>query len=181
MDRGYGSAEPLTKGLPLISRTCLVVVAGLTSATAVALASPVASAAGGCLAKEATIHGKAVIVNCGPATVKLHYRGKNYSFKGGTCTRSSGSVLIYVGTSLVNNSKGNGGFSDADLTMLSNKIPMQFDAADGSMSVGGSAKFSGIATKGTFSGTVGSFGGVSSGKKGVFNGSWNCGGPIVKF
>jgi hypothetical protein len=174
-------AELSTKGLTLIPRTCLVVLAGLTSATAVALSAPVASATGGCLAKEATIKGKAVIVNCGPATAKLHYKGKTYSFKNGTCTRTGSAVMLHLGTSLVNNSKGNGGFTDADLTMLSNKIPLQFDAAFGPLSIGGSAKFSGIAVKGTFSGTTGSFGGVSTGKTTAFKGSWNCGGPIVKF
>jgi hypothetical protein len=181
IDGSYGRAELSTKGLPLISRTYLVALAGLASATAVALSSPVASAAGGCLAKEATINGKAVIVNCGPATVKLRYKGKNYSFKNGTCTRTGGAVMLQLGTSLISNAKGNGGFNDADLTMLSNKIPLQFDAADGSMSIGGSAKFSGIAVKGTFSGTTGSYGGVSTGKTTPFTGSWNCGGPIVKF
>jgi hypothetical protein len=170
------------KGLLLFARTYLVVLAGLASATTVALSSsPVASAASGCLAKEATIKGKSVIVNCGPATVKLNYKGKTYSFKDGTCERTAGSVMLSLGTSLVSGAKGNGGFTDANLTMLSNKIPLQLDATVGSLSIGGSAKFSGIAVKGTFSGTVGSFGGVSSGKKGVFTGSWNCGEPIVNF
>jgi hypothetical protein len=67
------------------------------------------------------------------------------------------------------------------ITMLSNKLPVQITAYSGSLSLNGSAKFSGIGVKGTFSGTNGSFGGVGVGKPVPFSGSWSCGGAIYKF
>lgn len=89
--------------------------------------------------------------------------------------------MLDLGIGLVGNASGNGGFAHMSITMLSNKLPAEIQADDGPLSVGGSAKFSGIGIKGTFSGTVGSFGGVGTGKPSSFTGSWNCGGPIQKF
>lgn len=127
------------------------------------------------------IKGKSVIVNCGPATGTLRYKGKTYRFKPGTCLREGRSVMLDLGISLVNNAKGNGGFAHMSITMLSNKLPVEITADAGKLSVVGSGKFSGIAVKGTFSGTVGSFGGVGVGKPVPFSGTWNCGGSIQNF
>lgn len=88
--------------------------------------------------------------------------------------------MLDLGTSLVNNARGNGGFARMSITMLSSTLPAEINAEDGKLSIDGSAKFSGIAVKGTFSGIVGSFGGVAVSKAVPFTGSWNCGGPIQK-
>ena len=164
-------------------RTFLIAsVAALAAALSTTAASGAPTAAAGhCLSKTETIKGKSVIVNCGPASATLRYKGKTYRFKPGTCLRTGSSVMLDLGISLVSGAQGNGGFAYMSITMLSKKLPAQIQADHGKLSIGGSAKFSGIAVKGTFSGTVGSFGGVSTGKSVPFTGSWNCGGPIQKF
>jgi hypothetical protein len=51
------------------------------------------AAAHACHAKEETIKGKAVIVSCRPASATLHYKGKTYNFKAGTCFPSAAGVV----------------------------------------------------------------------------------------
>jgi hypothetical protein len=46
-----------------------------------------------------TVKAKMVIVNCGPATGTLHYKGKTYTFKHGTCFRYLGSFKLNLGQS----------------------------------------------------------------------------------
>ena len=162
------------------------IVTAAAAATVVCVATATASgssslAAGHCNSTFQKIKGKSVIVDCGPATGTLRFKGKTYRFKPGTCLREGSSVTLDLGISLVNNAKGNGGFAHMNITMLSNKLPVQINADDDKLSLVGSGKFSGIAVKGTFSGTVGSFGGVELGKPVAFSGSWNCGGPIQRF
>ena len=157
-------------------------IAAIAAATVAAAASGASSsAAGRCYAKEATVNGKSVIVNCGPASAKLTYKGKTYAFKGGTCLRTGKSVMLNLGTALVDDSHGNGGFSNFSITMLGSTLPAEITASFGKVSLAGSAKFSGIAVKGTFSGTAGSFGGVGVGVAKPFSGSWNCGDAIYNF
>ena len=85
-------------------------IAALTTAAFAAAASGApSSAAGRCYAKEAKIRGKSVIVNCGPASASSRFAGKTYSFKGGTCLRTGQSVMLDLGTALVDDSHGNGG------------------------------------------------------------------------
>jgi hypothetical protein len=135
-----------------------------------------AAASGACYAKEKKINGESVIVNCGPATAELTYGGRTYAFKDGTCSKAGKTLEIDLGTSLVASSKNNGGFTYISISLLSSKIPAQIDAYQGKLAVQGSAKFGAIALKGKFSGTAGSFAGVSTGKTKPFSGSWNCGG-----
>jgi hypothetical protein len=158
----------------------VVVSTALSAATADAGAAP-AGGGGRCFSKTETLKGKSVIVDCGPASASLRFKGKTYRFKPGTCLRTGSSVTLDLGISLVDGAAGNGGFAHMNITMLLKTLPAQVQADDGKLSIVGSAKFSGIAVKGTFSGTVGSFGGVSAGKRVPFSGSWNCGGPIQKF
>ena len=158
-----------------------VLVASIVALAAGAASGAPAATTGHCYSKSETLKGKSVIVDCGPASAKLHFKGKTYTFKPGTCLRTGSSVTLDLGISLVGNAKGNAGFAHMNITMLSNTLPAQIQADDGKLSIGGSAKFTGIGVKGTFSGTVGSFGGVTSGKPATFTGSWNCGGPIQKF
>lgn len=152
----------------------LAALIGLAFAAGAGSAAPTRSAH--CFAKQEKLKGKQVIVNCGPATAKLTSGGKTYKFKQGTCLRSGTSVTLALGTSLAfPTGNGNGGFVDLSLMMLTNKLA-QLTVDDGKLS-GSSAltKFSGIATKGTFAGTL------SGSSSEHFTGSWNCGGPIQKF
>ncbi len=153
--------------------------AAVASATIVVPASNAAS--GRCYAKQATIQGKAVIVNCGSATATLTYKGKTYKFSQGQCVREGESITLDLGTSLVATAADNGGFTYFSMTTLSNTLPAQIEAYQGSLNINGSAKFTGT-KKGTFSGTNTSFGGVSGSKKPVpFTGTYNCGGTIYHF
>jgi|SRR5665213_177882 len=145
---------------------------------AVATGSAVSAAAGRCYSKEAKIKGKSVIVNCGPASVKLLYKGKTYVFKSGECLNSSGSVTLALGTSMVNNAKGNGGFTQFSITLLPKPASgtAQVTADDGTLHlVAFSATSSKIAVTGTFKGTN------DASTAAPFSGSWNCGGAIYKF
>jgi hypothetical protein len=119
-----------------------------------------------------TLKGKSVIVNCGPATAKLRYKGKIYTFEHGTCFRYLGAFKLNLGSSLLVPGANKGGYSN--LTINTNtpaNSHAEIGAAFGKISIYAAAKFSGVAVKGTFSSLT----------TGVpFTGSWNCGGPIRK-
>lgn len=156
----------------------LIATTILAAAAAATAGSAASAAAGACYAKEETIKGKAVIVACGPASAKLHYKGKTYTFKSGTCFRSAAGVVLDLGTSLANGAKGNGGFTDFGLTLLPSPASgtAQITADSGTLHLTAfSATNSKIALTGTFKGTNDASNGVP------FTGSWNCGGAIYKF
>lgn len=158
--------------LPLLTVVVTVMVLAFTES--IGAAAPARSAH--CFATQEKLQGKQVIVNCGPASARLTVGGKTYRFKKGTCLRSGTSVTLDLGTSLAYpTGDGNGGFVDLSIMMLTNKLA-QLTVDDGKLS-GSSAltKFSGIATKGTFAGSL------SGSSRKSFTGSWNCGGPIEKF
>jgi hypothetical protein len=157
----------------LIATTVLAAVVAAGTA-----GSAASAAAGACHAKEETIKGKSVIVACGPASAKLHYKGKTYTFKSGTCFRSAAGVVLDLGTSLASGAKGNGGFTDFGLSLLPSPASgtAQITADDGTLHLTAfSATNSKIAVTGTFNGTNDASNGVP------FTGSWNCGGAIYKF
>jgi hypothetical protein len=156
--------------------TAILVSAAAVAATTAGNAS--SAAAGACRSKEATIKGKSVIVACGPASAKLQYKGKTYAFKSGTCFRSAAGVVLSLGTSLVNNTNGNGGFTQFSITLLPKPASgtSQITADDGTLHlVAFSATNSKVAVTGTFKGTN------NAAKAVPFTGSWNCGGAIYKF
>jgi hypothetical protein len=154
--------------------TTVLVTATFAAGTAT---GAVTNAAGGCYAKSATIKGKSVIVACGPASAKLRYKGKTYSFKSGTCFREGTAVTLELGTSLASGADGNGGFTDFSLQLLLVRTHIaQVGADQGKLHLTGAGTYSKIAVTGTFKGTAG-----SGGAKIVpFTGSWNCGGAIYK-
>jgi hypothetical protein len=117
-----------------------------------------------------TIKGKSVVVNCGPATAKLRYKGKTYTFSQGTCFRYLGSFKLNLGRSLLVPAKGNGGYADMTLTATPSG-QIEVGAAFGTVAIYATTKSSGVATKGTF---------TSATPSEPFTGSWNCGGPIHK-
>ena len=69
-------------------RTLVALGLGVTTSVPVAMtvAAPAASASAACQPKLSTLKGQPVTAACGPASAKLHYKGKSYSFKAGTCT-----------------------------------------------------------------------------------------------
>ncbi|HEY5304329.1 MAG TPA: hypothetical protein VIJ86_09765 [Acidimicrobiales bacterium] len=116
------------------------------------------------------IKGKWVVVNCGPATATLHYQGKTYTFKHGTCFLYLGFKLNLGSSLLIPPAKGDGGYSNMAIILAAHQNAT-IGATTGSVTIGGVAKFSSIASRGTFSS-------ITNGLK--FSGSWNCGGPIRK-
>lgn len=117
-----------------------------------------------------TIKGKSVVVNCGPATAKLRYKGKTYTFAHGTCFRYLGSFKLNLGSSLLVPSSSSGGYASMTINATPNG-QIEVGAVFGKVSIYAPAKSSGVATKGTFS---------SSAPSEPFTGSWHCGGPIKK-
>lgn len=119
-----------------------------------------------------TIKGKMVIIDCGPAVARLHYKGKTYTFKHGTCFRYLGSFKLNLGQSLLvpaaNHS--NGGYTNMTITAAPNG-GAEVGAAEGKIALYFATKWSGAAVKGTFSSITN---GVAA------TGSWNCEGPIRK-
>jgi hypothetical protein len=156
--------------------TLVAVLAAAISITAANGAS--ASAAAKCgsgygptkYSTTVTIKGKSVVVDCGPATAKLRYKGKTYTFAHGTCFRYLGSFKLNLGRSLLVPSNSSGGYA----SMTINATPsgqIEVGAVIGKIGLYAPAKSSGVATKGTFS---------SSAPSEPFTGSWECGGPIQK-
>jgi hypothetical protein len=153
----------------------------VTSVAAAAVAFSIAGAAGASAAAQCgsgvgpikysttqTIKGKQVVVNCGPATAKLRFKGKTYSFAPGTCFRYLGSFKLNLGKSLLVPSSGSGGYTSMTITATSNG-QIEVGAAVGKISIYAAAKSSAIASNGTFSSIT----------RGVpFTGSWDCAGPI---
>lgn len=96
-----------------------------------------------CATRVETIRGKRVTVNCGPATAVLHYKGKTYSLRNGTCIRAVGpSIKLYLGSELFDTTKGNIGFSELDLTMLAGGA-MNVTIAVGKLTVAEAATYRG--------------------------------------
>ena len=153
----------------------LTLIASVAAAFSIAAATG-ASAAARCgsgvgpikYSTTQTIKGKSVVVNCGPATAKLRYKSKTYTFAPGTCFRYLGSFKLNLGKSLLVPSNGSGGYTSMTITAAPNG-QVEVGAAVGKISIYAAAKSSGVAATGTFSSLTR---GVS------FTGSWNCGGSI---
>lgn len=156
--------------------TFVAVLAAAISITAASGAS--ASAAAKCgsgigptkYSTTETIKGKSVVVNCGPATATLHYKGKTYTLAHGTCFHYLGSFKLNLGSSLLIPSNSNGGYESMSLTATPNG-QIEVGASLGIYGIYAPTKSSGVAAKGTFTSTAPSE---------PFTGSWNCGGPIQK-
>ena len=117
------------------------------------------------------IKGKQVIVNCGPATAKLHYKGGTYAFKHGTCFRYLRSFKLNLGNSpLVPVAGKRGGYINMSITATPSG-GAEVGAAFGKTSLYVAVKWTGAAVKGTFSSITN---GVTA------TGSWNCGGTVHK-
>jgi hypothetical protein len=117
-----------------------------------------------------TIKGKPVVVNCGPATAKLRYKSKTYTFARGTCFRYLGGFKLNLGSSLLIPSNSSGGYASMTITGTPSG-QIEVGAVFGKVSIYAPAKASGSATESTFS---------SSAPSEPFTGSWSCGGPIQK-
>jgi hypothetical protein len=147
----------------------------VTVPVATTIAAPAASAAGGCQTKLALDKGQPVEISCGPASAKLHFKGKTYSFKSGTC-RSDNSGGQKGGTlSLGKNvdEKGNLGLVGMSIAFTGNGMDSAVVTANQKKDYinDGAATATKFGTRGTIKGT-------SSGAP--YTVSWNCGGAPAK-
>jgi hypothetical protein len=162
-----------------LGRVGALVVVGFSTAMAVpvatTIAAPAASAAG-CQTKLALIKGNPVEISCGPATAKLHFKGKTYSFKSGTCRRSSTGGTLSLGKNVdVKNNAGLVGMSIAfQGNGLHSAVVQSYqggiyinDAAATSSNLGPTATIKTGTITGTEAGTP-------------YTVSWNCGGTPAK-
>ena len=76
----------------------LAISAALAAATFLALAQSGSAAKATCKAGATTYGGAPARVFCGPATATVRVGGKTFTFRGGTCDRTSGYVTVNLGT-----------------------------------------------------------------------------------
>jgi hypothetical protein len=158
----------------------ILLAAGLGVASTVPLATTVAvqaaSAAGGCQTKLQLIKGQPVEISCGPASAKLHFKGKTYSFKSGTCFSSEsggekGGTLT-LGKNV--DAKRNLGLVGMSIAFLGNGLgSATVTANQGKVSIndGGATATPKFGSSGTITGTIGGT---------PYALSWNCGGAPSK-
>jgi hypothetical protein len=154
-----------------------LLIAGTIIVATAAWATPSgATQSGRCFAKESKINGQMAIVNCGPATATIRYKGKTYKFKSGDCLTTGGAITVDLGTNFVGDD--NHGYAHFSLTMISASFAPVL-ATSGKLVINGNAKLSSRGAKGTFTGTTTI---VHGGKisEAPLSGSWNCG-AVYKF
>jgi hypothetical protein len=154
-----------------------LLIAGTIIVATAAWATPAgATRSGRCFAKESKINGRAAIVNCGPATATIRYKGKTYKFKSGDCLSTAGTITVDLGTNFVGDD--NHGYAHFSLTMIS-AASAPVLATSGKLVINGNARLSSRGSKGTFTGTntIVHAGKISAAP---LSGSWNCG-TVYKF
>ena len=155
-----------------------VLIVATVVAAAISVGAPSAAVAGTpCLPKQTKISGQSAIVNCGPATATVRYKGKTYKFKSGVCLRTGTTITMDLGTNFIGDN--NHGYAHFSLTMLS-KTTAPVLATNGKLVINGTAKLSGLTATGTFTGTNTVIKGTSV-TTAPMSGSWNCGGTVYKF
>jgi hypothetical protein len=163
----------------LLNRRVLVAL-GLGVATSVPVgmtaAAPAANASAACQPKLSTLKGQPATAACGPASAKLHYKGKSYSFKSGTCTSivSAGQKggTLNLGKNV--DATRNLGLVGISIAFTGNPMGSVFLIAN----VGKVYINDGAATARPKFGSRGVIKGTSGGSP--YTVSWNCGGAPVK-
>ena len=147
----------------------------VTVPVATTVAAPAASAASGCQTKLQLIKGQPAEISCGPASVKLHFKGKTYSFKSGTCfaVDSGGQKGGTLGLGKNVDAKRNLGLVGMSIAFTGN--PM--GSATVTSNQGKVYINDGTATATKF-GRTGTIKGTSGGVP--YTVSWNCGGAPSK-
>ena len=148
----------------------------LTVPVATTVAVHAASAAGGCQTKLQLIKGQPVEISCGPASAKLHFKGKTYSFKSGTCfTSDSGGErggTLTLGKNV--DAKRNLGLVGMSIAFTGNPTGSAVVTANQGKTYindGGATAIPKFGAAGTIKGTSGGI---------PYTVSWNCGGAPAK-
>jgi hypothetical protein len=127
---------------------------------ATSIAAPEAGAAG-CHSQVKLVKGNPATFSCGPASAKLHYKGKTYSFKPGTCI--SGGALTLGKNSDV---KGNAGLSGMSIAYAGDGVDVSVAANQRNVSLSATGTGTKFGRTGTIKGTFHSA---------PFTVTWNCG------
>jgi hypothetical protein len=147
------------------------------SVPVVMAATPIASAsAAACQPKLSTLKGQPVTASCGPATAKLHYKGKSYSFKAGTCAS-----IVSAGQKGGTLSLGKNVDVARNLGLVGMQIAFTGNTTGSVLLVANVGKVyinDGAATATPKFGSHGTIKGTSGGVS--YTVSWNCGGAITK-
>jgi heat shock protein HslJ len=148
----------------------------MTVPLATTIAAPAASAAGGCNTKLAEVKGQPVEISCGPASAKLHFKGKTYSFKAGTCRSSNsggqkGGTLTLGKNVDVTRNLGLVGMSIAFTGNIMGSAVVTANQGKVYINDGAATATPKFGSAGTIKGTNGGI---------PYTVSWNCGGAPVK-
>jgi hypothetical protein len=76
----------------------VVVLAVLAGAVALSAGAPASTVRTACTPKAVSVRGNPGLVQCGPATATVTFKGKTIRYSGGTCTTVGPSFSLYIGT-----------------------------------------------------------------------------------
>jgi hypothetical protein len=154
----------------------VVVTLVVSAAVAAAFAGSASPSTLTCTPKPVTVKGHPGVVECGPATATVRFKGKTIRYRGGTCTRAGGGLSLYIGT------KVTGGSSDHLFYMYLGKASSTYTPTTGLIGIQlsyasyhwgtGTLKVKSGGRKGTFSGTLVKF--PQSKSAGRFSGTYSC-------
>jgi hypothetical protein len=162
----------------VLNRRVLVALGlGVATSLPVAIAAaPAASASAACQPKLFKLKGQPVTAACGPATAKLHFKGKSYSFKAGTCTS-----VVSAGQKGGTLNLGKNVDVPRNLGLVGMQIAFTGNPTGSVLLIANVGKVyinDGAATATPKFGSRGTIKGTSDGVP--YTVSWNCGGAIAK-
>jgi hypothetical protein len=146
-----------------------LVAVGLGAAMVLPIATTIAApkaGAAGCQSQVKLVKGNPATFSCGPASAKLHYKGKTYGFKPGTCI--SGGELTLGKNSDV---KGNAGLNGMSIAYAGDGVDVSVAAYHGNVHLSATGTGTKFGRTGTIKGTFDSA---------PFTVTWNCGGAPSK-
>ena len=153
-------------------------LAGLVVSAAVvgALASSAVPHGLACTPKPVTVNGHPGVIECGPATAIVKFKGKTIKYRGGTCKKTGPLLSLYIGTHVT------GGGSNHLFYMLLQKPAASYTPKTGLIGIQlayasyhwgtGTLKVKGGGKSGTFKGTLVKF--PQATPAGSFSGSYSC-------
>ena len=154
----------------------LIAALVVSAATVGALASSAVPYRLACTPKPVTVKGHPGVVECGPATANVKFKGKTIKYAGGTCKKIGPLLSLYIGTHVT------GGGSDHLFYMLLQKSAGNYTPKTGLIGLQlayasyhwdtGTLKVKSGGKSGTFKGTLVKFPQTKS--AGSFSGSYSC-------
>jgi hypothetical protein len=148
----------------------------VSAATVGALATSAVPSRLACTPKVVTVKGHPGVVECGPATATVKFKGKTIRYAGGSCKKSGPLLSLYIGTHVT------GGGSNHLFYLLLEKPAGSYTPKTGLIGIQlayasyhwdtGTLKVKAGGKSGTFRGTLVKFPQTKS--SGAFSGSYSC-------